>query len=75
MAEEARRRGRPSKGIRQGRTVRMHPDLAAATERAAQRQGYESTSDYIAAVLAQRLEMPEFEPRRGPQRERLNLSA
>lgn len=47
------RTGRPSKGDRVVLYSRPHRDVRAAVEASAARAGYDTISDYVAAVLAQ----------------------
>ncbi|GAA3511102.1 hypothetical protein [Georgenia daeguensis] len=47
------RTGRPSKGDRVVLYSRPHREVRAAVEASAARAGYDTISDYVAAVLAQ----------------------
>ena len=57
------RTGRPSKGDRVVAYSRPHKMVREACEANARAQGYDSLSDYIAAVLAVHEGYPELAPR------------
>lgn len=71
------RRGRPSKGARDHLVSRPHLAVGALVRQRAVEQGYDSVSDYIAAVLAQHEGMPDLapQPTQPRQQEALDISA
>ena len=67
--------GRPSKGDRVVAYSRPHRVVREACEANAREQGYESLSDYIAAVLALHEGYPDLAPQPSRDREALPLTA
>jgi len=54
--------GRPSKGARDHLVTRPPAALGRAVRESAEREGYESISDYLAAVLATHEGLPQLAP-------------
>ena len=59
---QKRRGGRPSKGERKVTSVLVPVDVRAAVERAAEEDGWASLSDYLNALIARGVGMPERAP-------------
>jgi hypothetical protein len=73
----ARRVGRPSKGDRDHLVTRPARPIAEAVRAAASELGYDSVSDYVAAVLAERHGLDHLAPlpSHSGQREVLDIPA
>ena len=59
---QKRRGGRPRKGERKVTSVLVPIDVRAAIERAAEEEGWASLSDYLNALIARGVGMPERAP-------------
>lgn len=62
----AAKRGRPGKGERDLLVTRPADVVGRAVRETAEREGYESLSDYISAVLAERVGLKEYAPKPRP---------
>ena len=60
--------GRPSKGLRDAITAKPALPFGVILKENAKKLGYESYGDYVVALAAQALEMPEYAP--APRRDR-----
>ncbi|WP_250444001.1 hypothetical protein [Actinotalea sp. C106] len=69
----ATRRGRPGKGERDLFVTRPAAVVGRAVRESAEREGYESLSEYIAAVLAEKEGLSEFAPTPHPAAEQGEL--
>lgn len=63
MCPMASTKGRPHKGERDLLVTRPARPLGAAVRLSAEREGFSSISEYIAAVLAEREGMPDLAPK------------
>jgi len=68
------KQGRPHKGTRELMVTRPAAPLGAAVRASAEREGYDSISEYVAAVLAQHEKLPQYAPR-PHQKEVLDIPA
>lgn len=62
MSMVRKKPGRPSKGLRSPITVRPHPDVKDLAVRRASAMGYDSLSDYVAALMAREMGKPHLAP-------------
>ena len=71
------RGGRPSKGARDHLVSRPALPVGTAVRKSAEERGYDSVSDYIAAVLAEHEGLPDLAPPavHARQEEALDISA
>jgi hypothetical protein len=60
--------GRPSKGLRDAITAKPPLPFGAILKENAKKLGYESYGDYLVAIAAQALDLPQYAPE--PKRDR-----